>query len=38
MKSNEMITSYKASGTEDEFNGKHIKHDHSKKHHIYIYW
>ena len=26
MKSNEMINSYKTSGTEEEFSGKHIKH------------
>ena len=32
-----MITLYKASGIEEKFNEKHIKHDHPKKHHTYIY-
>ena len=36
-KSYEMITSYKESNTEEEFNKKRIKHDHSQKHHTYIY-
>ena len=33
-----MITSYKDSNTEKEFNEKPMKDDHSKRHHIYIYW
>ena len=31
-----MITLYKESNTEEEFNKKRIKHDHSKQHHTYI--
>ena len=33
-----LITSYKESNTEEKFNKIRIKHDHSKKHHTYIYW
>ena len=33
-----MITLYKESNTEEEFNEKPIKDDHPKRHHTYIYW